>query len=93
MAWRVLDPRIPWIAVEMLPGGGANVADQRTGEAAFCQDEDCIYGFAADRSGTPWAIGNIVHAALAAAGFRRCGACAKRQIGMNRSWLGRLFGG
>jgi hypothetical protein len=96
MPWRVLDQRIPWILLANVAEGGAYVADQRTGETQFCPDEDCVYGFAADRSGGPHAIGNLVHRALAAAGFRRCGACAQRQIGMNQSavgrFLSRLFG-
>ncbi len=83
MPWQVLDGRIPWIVVAFQRDGGAWVGDSRTGEQLWCPDEDCIFGFAADRSGGPYAIGNLVHRALAAVGFRRCGACAQRQIELN----------
>jgi hypothetical protein len=95
MSWQVLDPRIPYILVSYAATGGAQVADQRSGESVFCPDEACLFKFAADRSGGPYALGNIVHRALAAAGFHRCLPCAKRQLEMNvapRGWWQRMFG-
>ena len=84
MQWYVLDRRIPWILVASVPEGGANVADQRTGEAGFCPDEDCVYAWAADRSAAGgWGLGNAIHRVLGAIGSKRCLPCAKRQIDLN----------
>jgi hypothetical protein len=83
VAWQQLHPKIPHILVHHVDTGGAWVGDSRTREQVFCPDEDCIAAFAADHSGGPYALGNLVHRVLAAVGFKRCGACAQRQTEMN----------
>jgi hypothetical protein len=81
--WNEYDPRIPWIFWAYTQDGGFLVHDQRTGQTQQCPNEECVHQFAADHSSSGRGLGDMIHRATKALGFKRCGECAKRQVTAN----------
>jgi len=81
--WHEYDARIPWIHWAYAAGSAYAVRDSRTGETVYCDNEDCVHQFAADHSSNGRGLGDLLHRAASALGFKRCGECAKRQVTAN----------
>lgn len=79
-------PGVPWLLYQPSPQGGYDVVDTRTGQRHHAACPDCLKQLAADLSGsrTHYGLGDLVHGAAKALGFRRCTGCAQRQVTMNR---------
>lgn len=82
--------QVPWVVIQPLPGGCADVLNERTGARARVCTQIQLHEFAAAAASTPGRVGagDAVAAVTSRLGIKKCAPCAQRQAALNRMFPG-----